>query len=194
MSCWDMYKSAMESWNISRIGLPFTDEERSRVEKYLDQSQKYFDLKFSEATFCGCILQIAAVGIRRFSKNDSIPEFCNDLFPKHPTKYKKVVPFLVGEEVFGLPKGLIVYAGRNQYNHWDEDFESIRKIQKVVFAKLSEAHLYDNFLDLAFDTWNPSVPILSNHILLSVLKWRTYETYLKEMTELLLTCRIPPSA
>lgn len=183
-ACWAVYESAMESWNISRLGVPFTEEERERVEKYLELAKKYFDLKFSEATFCGSILQIAAVAIRLFSENESIPSHCKGLFAKPPSK--KVFPFLIGEEICGLPKGLIIYAGRNQYNHWDDDFDSIHMIQKIVFETLNKAHQTNNFLDLAFDLWNPSIPIRSNHILLSLLKWRTYETYLKEMRELLL--------
>jgi len=72
-SCWAVCESAMKCWNISRLGVPFTEDERERVEKYLELAKKYFDLKFSEATFCGSILQIAVVAIRLFSENESIP-------------------------------------------------------------------------------------------------------------------------
>lgn len=178
-SSFDVYRQALTHWDISKAGRPLTPEESAGLKRYLGLAEKYFGLKFSEATFCGAILQVAAAGIRVFSKGTGIPESCRSIVPE---KAKGARPFCVGEELFGLPKGLLVYAGRNQYNHWESDpFDITRK----VFNRLTDAH-YDNpFRDLAYDLGNPSITIYANEVLLGALRWYDYDTYFREMNELL---------
>lgn len=179
-SCWLYYQEALQHWDISQIGQPMTPERKTALNRYLELAGKYFDLKFSEAMFAGAILQVAYMAIRLYSRNTSIPANCSELVPP---SHKSVIPFCIGKERHGIPTGLIVYAARNQYNHWDE--EDPHKVTKKVFKALSDA-CYDNTLsDLAFELSNPTINVYANEVLLVVLGWKSYDTYLAEMKSLL---------
>src|SRR5262249_41111169 len=91
-------------------------EERAKLDHALVLIGKYFELKISEAMFAGSILQAAYMAIRLYSQNETIPPNCA-MFEPIP---KAAIPFCIGKECHGIPTGLIIYAGRNQYNHWDE--------------------------------------------------------------------------
>jgi hypothetical protein len=178
-SCWDYYEKALEHWDISKLNHPLTPENKAALDKYLEMAGKYFDLKFSEATFAGAIFQVAAMGIRYFSRNISIPQACADIVP---SKFKNIIPFCIGRELQGLPVGLIIYAARNQYIHWDEE---PHEVTKNVFTRLSHAFNKDMLLDLAFYIGNPSITIYANEILFGALGWSTYDIYFSEMKNLL---------
>lgn len=179
-SCWSYYKQAMEHWDISQVGQPLTEERKVSIQKYLELAKKHFDLKFSEAMFAGGILQIAFMAIKLYSSNKSIPSSCATLVD---LKNKSAIPFCIGQECHGIPIGLIIYAGRNQYSHWDD--EEPHKVTRNVFTALSAA-FYDNMMaDLAFDIGNPTINVYANEILLTAMNWTTYDTYLHEMKILL---------
>lgn len=180
-SCWAYYKMALEHWNISKVGQPLTEENKDALEKYLELSQKYFDLKFSESIFAGGILQIAFMAIQLYSSNKSIPNSCVTLVQ---SKHKTAIPFCIGQEHHGIPIGLIVYAGRNQYNHWDDD-ES-HEVTDKVFSALSDAFFDNAWSDMAFDLSNPTINIYANEILLTAMKWSSYDTYLHELKSMLM--------
>jgi hypothetical protein len=72
--CWKVYERALQHWDTSRIGKPLTEEELERANRFVEQAGKYFDLKFSEGTLAGAIVQVAATSIRLFSKNTIIPD------------------------------------------------------------------------------------------------------------------------
>jgi hypothetical protein len=178
-SCWRYYREALTHWDISKVGEPMTPKRCAELQKYLALAGRYFDLKFSEATFAGSILQVAAIAIRRFSSNAIIPESCMALVPANA---KGAMPFCVGRQVHGVPAGLIVYAARNQYNHWDDEPQ---KATRRIFDALCAAFQNDPFYDLAFDMGNPTITIHANEVLLGALCWRTYEQYEAEIRGML---------
>jgi hypothetical protein len=178
-ACWEVYEKALDHWDMSRIGMPLTDEEQARAQRYVEQAGKYFKLKFSEGTLAGSIIQVAATGIRVFSKNETVPDYCADIVP---SSANKVIPFCVGDELFGLPVGLIIYAARNQYAHWEEDPFAITT---KVFRRLAIAFSDNLTYDLAFVLENPTIDIYANEILLGGLRWTTYEKYRSEMEKML---------
>ena len=178
-SCWAYYQEALKHWDISK-GHPKTPEDMAALNRFLELARKHFDLKFSEGVFAGSILQIAAMGIRYFSRNESIPESCRRIVP---VKAKTAIQFCIGKEIYGLPIGLIIYAARNQYNHWDA--ECPNKITAGVFNVLSSYFREDTFHDLAFSLSNPGIIVYASECLLTALGWRTYEEYLSEMETLL---------
>ena len=178
-SCWAYYQQALKHWDISKIGQSQTPENKAALSRYLELATKYFDLKFSEGAFAGSILQIAAMGIRYFSRNESIPESCREIVPAR----SKAIQFCIGKELYGLPIGLIIYAARNQYNHWDD--ESPHEITTNVFNVLSRSFKENTFADLAFSLSNPSITVYANEVLLVALGWITYEKYVSEMETLL---------
>lgn len=179
-SCWAYYQEALEHWDISKIGQPKTPENEAALNRYLELAKKHFDLKFSEGVFSGSILQIAAMGIRYFSRNESIPESCKRIVS---AKDKTAIQYCIGKELYGLPIGLIIYAARNQYNHWDD--EDPHKITTSVFNMLSSCFREDMFHDLAFSLSNPGITVYANEVRLTALGWGTYEKYLSEMGALL---------
>jgi len=178
-SCWAYYKGALKYWDISK-GHPKTTEDKADLNRFLELAKKHFDLKFSEGVFSGSILQIAAMGIRYFSRNESIPESCKRIVTAKDTT---AIQFCIGKELYGLPIGLIIYAARNQYNHWDD--ENPHKITTSVFNMLSSCFREDVFNDLAFSLSNPGIAVYANEVLLTALHWETYEEYLSEMGALL---------
>ena len=178
-SCWSYYQQALQYWDISKVGQPLTDELRADLNRHLELAGKYFDLKFSEAVFAGAILQVAAVGIRYFSRNELIPSSCVAIVP---AKAKGAIPFCIGREMHGLPLGLIIYAARNQYNHWEVD---PHPVTHNVFAALSKAFRHNMMYDLAFDISNPTITVYANEVLLGALRWQTYDQYQGEMRQFL---------
>jgi len=180
-SCFDNYQNALQYWDISKINEPLNNEKKEKIDKYLTLAGKYFDLNFSENTFCGSILQVASIGIDYFSKNQNIPDSFKDVINPKSEKVKK---FCIGKELYEVPIGLIVYAGRNQYNHWNDEDPYKIKINNKIFEKLTIAFYKNMFSDLAFDLSNPSITIYAKEILLIALKWYNYDIYYKEMKEL----------
>jgi len=178
-SCWAYYEEALKHWDISK-GHPKTPEDKAALNRFLELDKKHFDLKFSAGVFAGSILQIAAMGIRYFSRNKSIPESCKRIVS---AKDKTAIQFCIGKELYGLPIGLIIYAARNQYNHWDD--EDPHKITTSVFDMLSSCFRENVFYDLAFSLSNPGITVYASEILLTALSWGTYESYLSETGALL---------
>ena len=129
--------------------------------------------------FAGAILQVAYMAIRLYSRNASIPANCSALVK---ASQKSAIPFCIGKELHAIPTGLIVYAGRNQYAHWDEQ---AHEVTKNVFGALSTAFYHNMLSDLAFELSNPTINAYANEILLAALGWKSYDTYLAEMTSLL---------
>lgn len=70
-------------------------------------------------TLCGCVLQMAYHAISFCSANIHVPEELRSL-AKAEVWREKLASFAVGRIVCGLPLGLVVYVGRNQYAHHDE--------------------------------------------------------------------------
>lgn len=182
-SCQQWWEEAKAFWAPGSAEPPQTEEERADLDVFLTKGGEYFGRKFSEGLFCGAILQVAASGIVRFSKNSDLPASCRDLFKDIEPREKKL-KFCIGKERFGVPEGLIIYAGRNQYAHWEEE-ELRDKLNVRIFDKLNSAFQNNVFMDLAFDLSNPTIHIYADLILLGVLQWRTYGAYVKGMKELL---------
>jgi hypothetical protein len=141
-----------------------------------EKGDEYLAKYMGHASICGSILQMAHMGISQFSKCCAP---CDCLSGKH----KK---FGVGRKVRELPIGLIIYAGRNQYNHWDE---SPREATKCIFNKLADREVeYQgellSFTDSSFDIECEFLEIYSHNIL-GLIKWRTYEDYKKDMIDML---------
>jgi hypothetical protein len=185
-SCWSYYQQALQHTTppIEKDGYhvsepPKTPEERAKLDRALELIGKYFELKISEAMFAGSVLQAAHMAIRLYSRNETILPTCAMFEPIH----KAAIPFCIGKECHGIPTGLIIYAGRNQCNHWDE--EDSHPVTRKIFSALSAAFLNNPLSDLAFDLGNPTIAIYSSEILFTALGWNSYEKYLVEMTELL---------
>ena len=179
-SCWRYYEQALQHWDVSQVGQPMTPEKKAALDRYLESAGKYFDLKLSEAMFAGAILQVAYMAIRLYSSNEAVPASCSALIR---ASHKSAIPFCVGRERHGIPIGLIVYAARNQYNHWDD--AEPHEVTANVFNALSVAFDQNMLSDLAFELSNPTINVYASEVLLGALRWKSYDTYLAEMKAML---------
>jgi hypothetical protein len=84
--------------------------------------------------------------------------------------------------VRGLPLGIVLYAARNQYNHWDDP--KPHPITQAVFDVLALGHGYGQVRDPAFDLSNPKLNIYSHNIL-ALFEWTSYEAYEKGIRALI---------
>ena len=170
-ACRQHWLGAQKYWNPSFLDEPMSEQQVDGVIKYAEVARKYFDLMFSQATYAGSILQVAHVAVKLYSRNTSIPECCADLLPKG----SKAAQFCIGQLVHGVPIGLIIYAGRNQYNHWDD--EEPHTVTMNVFNALTAAFKDVWWADLSFDLSNQGINIYSLEILQTALQWNGYDEY-----------------
>ena len=155
-----------------------TPEEKEQAARVGELFDKWAELRPSEAMLAGSILQAAHMAITLFSTNSSVPAEYASL-----VKSQTAIPFCVGEVRHGVPAGLIVYAARNQFCHWNEP--EVHEQTKAVFAALANAFMDDQWADLAFDLGNPTIAIYAAEVLFTALGWHTYDDYLAAMTKLI---------
>ena len=179
---WSIYEEALTHWDMSKVTLELTPELKSELDKYCQLSEQYFFYRFSEATLCGSILQIAFMAIYHYSTNTVIPDSCKEIVQIVQSKNLDVIKkFCIGKEVCGLPLGLIIYSARNQYNHWDVE---LRQFNKMIFERLDYENRHNIFADLAYDLNNPTIVVYAHHILLGLLRWQNYDTYKRELKDM----------
>ena len=150
------------------------EENKQDIQNANKKSQEYFGFSFSNATLCGSILQIASMAIEIFSLNDTIPDSCKAIVRPG----QKAVKFCTGRLIRELPIGIIIYAARNQYNHWDDP--NPHKITEKVFDALATQHGYGTMRDPAFDLGNPVLKIYSHNVI-GLFEWKSYESYLTDI-------------
>jgi len=167
-------KPAYENW---------VDANKNAIQSSFKAQKEFSVESFALATLCGSLLQIAAMGLQWFSENEEIPE---DL-PKalHSSLKPKTVKFCIGRRVSNVPIGLIIYAGRNQFNHMDD--KELRESSRTIFNLL--AHNYTGATersprDPAFDLENGVLINFSSNIT-GLLEWRNYESYYSDMKSLI---------
>ena len=91
----------------------------------------------------------------------------------------------VGREVRGVPLGLVVYAGRNQYCHLDE--EALQEPSRSLFSRLASGHglaSRDAFKDPAFDLDTVPPEFVAANIV-SLIGWLDYRRYEADVLQLL---------
>jgi len=155
---------------------------RAAYKRASEKQRKYLGYRISIGTLCGSILQIANMGISLYSKNKALPpEFSSIIKPG-----TRVARFCIGRRVREVPIGLIIYAARNQYAHWDEK-NLKNQVNKWVFNTLATKHGIkgmEKIKDPAFDLNNKMIQIYSANVL-SILGWDSYDRYMADMKNLL---------
>lgn len=146
----------------------------------MERAELYFARSFSEAALCGSTLQVAFMGLFRFSGNTTIPPDCTGLV--RPANVK-ALRFCVGRRVHAVPIGLLIYAARNQFNHWED--ESFDVPTTSVFDALKAAHMNNPLFDMAYELNYPFRTLKANHVVLNELRWNTYQAYEADMRSLL---------
>tara|TARA_B100000446_G_C10364817_1_gene274465 strand:+ start:95 stop:514 length:420 start_codon:yes stop_codon:yes gene_type:complete len=133
----------------------------------------------------GSILHIACKAIELFSNPSELEEkYLYLLSDCGNSLIKQTGKFGMGREIRGVPLGLVILAGRNQYNHIEAGAK-LNPLNKNVFEALGKGHDYgQDILDPAFDLDNAGLVSYSSNIR-GVLGWNSYESYRADMKELL---------
>lgn len=160
--------AALEQW---------MKENAEDIQKGLAMERVFLAEKYALAALCGSLLQIASMAIRLYSKNRQIPAELSGVVKASCASY------CIGPRVREVPLGLVIFAGRNQYNHIDDNH--LREPNSTVFEWLATKHGYGaNIRDPAFDLnegllWNYASNVTS------LIGWRDYESYEDDMRSLL---------
>ncbi len=160
--------AALEQW---------MKEKAEEIEKGLAAERAFLSEKYALAALCGSALQIAAMAIRLYSKNEKIPVELSGIVRSGHAQY------CIGRLIREVPLGLVIYAARNQYNHID-DYQ-LREPSVTIFEWLATKHGYGSDIrDPAFDlraglVWNYASNVTS------LMGWRDYAAYENDMRSLL---------
>jgi hypothetical protein len=146
---------------------------------YVDQLSDSLALDFAKATLCGAIAQVAYVAIKQHSQNEVVDAACARL---GVTQGSPTAKFCVGRRVHGLPLGLLVYAARVQYNHWEEGTPS-RAVPRAVFAALLEHYAEDTAFDMAYVLDWPAPRPVAHYVLRHELRWLSYGEYVNDLRQ-----------
>lgn len=127
----------------------FVEITKSRTRDDLDARKAEFEATdVAREVIAGSILQLAYFAIDSFAvfsaKSEGALHFESEInrlvreSPKARVKGAFSLPekFCVGRDIGDLPLGMLVFAGRNQYNHYGEDRLSV--VNEVVFNALHQ--------------------------------------------------------
>lgn len=164
----EAYRQALEQWQR---------DNEAKIKRSLAAQREFSAERFALGVLCGSVLQVAETAIRMYSANTKAA-------PAIVGKDGGVAAkFSIGREVRGVPIGLIIYAGRNQYNHMDDG--KLREPNVAVFEALATNHGCGvHVKDPAFDVNNDLVLNYSSNIT-HLLGWRDYESYVRDLRALL---------
>lgn len=154
---------------------PEIDAEFKRSEITWDN---YRTLLFSKNVISGSILQIASKSIEIYS-NNTLSEN-NKLAYLDEIKKSKWEKYAIGRAIKDVPIGLIIYSGRNQYNHFN-DCRLENPVNVAVFKQL--AYINSEISDPAFSLDSENIKCLSSNILY-LLGWRSYADYISDMAQM----------
>lgn len=158
-------------------------QNESKIQAELQAQKQYIEESFAQATLCGALLQLAAKAVECYSKNTQVPQDWEYLIKPN----SKPASFCIGRPVRGVPLGLVIYAGRNQHTHFDD--QNLREPNLEVFRRLAADHRFDQgskerFLDPAFQLGTARNISFANNIT-ALMGWRSLEAYERDMRELL---------
>jgi len=164
---------------VDETGLVKMSKEENQT--FLEAHESFFALEFARATLAGSILQVAYLGLKQFSPAGGLDAKCAKFGVAQGTTAQKLC---IGREVHGIPIGLLIYAGRIQYNHW-EDGQPSGAVAKKVFRELVLAYYDDMNFDMAYELTYPSPRPVSHYIVRLELGWHIYSEYASDMRSML---------
>ena len=151
-------------------------ENPEKFQAAFEAQRRFVAEYFALATLCGAVLQIAAKAIECYSKVDGVPEDCQDSFSG-----PKIRLFCIGRRVHDVPIGLVIYAGRNQAIHFND--EKPHQASEKIFRRLSVGNSSiknKDLLDPSFNLSNPNLTIFADNIT-RLLGWRSFHEYDEDM-------------
>lgn len=137
---------------------------------------------FALSNLCGAVLQMASMGISQFSTKQPVPSAFQGMMEERWS----VTKYCIGREIRGVPIGMVILAGRNQYNHFDER-PKLKNPAKRVFellAYMGKDEQGKPLIDPAFNLHNDRLICFASNIT-GLLEWRSYEDYREDMMGML---------
>lgn len=126
----------------------------------------------SRNAIAGAIVQIAFMGIKMHSKRTDIPEGWEAFGVSSKGSRNNLRLFGGGRLVWGqVPVGLVIYAARNQYNHYDEAPKNA--LVQEVFRRI-RSYGRENLAFEDVPSFDTNAEGVADH-LLSLLGWNSYE-------------------
>jgi hypothetical protein len=154
-------------------------ENCEEIEEGFYWQRRYAAERFAMATLCGALLQVAQKGLEVHSTNTQVPGEWRACFGGNLAK------FCVGAPVWSIPRGLIVYAARNQHIHFND--HKLGVPSRAVFDRLALGHGvegYEETKDPAFDI-DQHVGVSLAPSVISLLDWHSYDSYESDMRSML---------
>jgi hypothetical protein len=182
-------------WQKMRAFVEMT--KTSSVEEFAGKRAEFESVDTAREVISGSILQLAYFAIKRHAapseKSAGAQHFESEMnrllreIPNPRTKQLELPPqFCVGRAIGDLPIGIIIYAGRNQYNHFDDDRLGV--VNEVVFDYLRQ--VFPNPVNgHSFAVRGAGRPL--SHSVLAALGWIDsssglgFEPFKKDLTDLL---------
>src|SRR4030043_159724 len=161
--------------------IKWESDNKEILEERIKREKQFLFESFAMSTLKGTILQFAYWGIEKFSKNNVVPEKFKDIIEPISTAVK----FCIGRDYDGIPIGLIIYAGRNQAIHFNE--QRLRPVSSRVFEMLTTWYsptLKKWMKSDYFDLDNPNLINYAENIC-HILDWNSYNAYEKDMRQML---------
>ncbi len=132
-------------WQKMRAFIEMT--KTSSVEEFAQRRADFESVDTAREIISGSILQLAYFAIKQHGisqgKSSGVLHFESEMnrllreIPNPRTKRLELpLQFCVGRGIGDLPIGMIIYAGRNQYNHFDDDRFDV--VNEVVFDYLRQ--------------------------------------------------------
>ncbi|MDO6446842.1 hypothetical protein Q4493_13765 [Colwellia sp. 1_MG-2023] len=176
-------KKAVEPIIISDRPIEHLNQDLSRREEIYKSMKMYQSHQFSMHFVSGSILQFVSKAIDLYSDQKEMNFDKSALFSKFNDNKKLLLSkYSVGRIVKGIPIGLVILAGRSQYNHIEEGGK-LRTYNQIIFNLLCEEELgNDTYRDPCFDLSNNLYCYSSN--IIAFLGWERYEIFKKDMSDI----------
>jgi hypothetical protein len=156
-----------------------------KISAQKEAQRQFIAESFAMATLCGAVLQIAAKAIECYSVVDEVPKDCDDLLKMRGGNPAR--SFCIGRRVHDVPIGLVIYAGRNQATHFNN--EKLNAPNVEIFRRLCAGNpllAAKGLLDPAFDLSGSNMTNFASNIT-ALLGWRSFEAYDADMRALLIS-------
>jgi len=180
-----MVATISEGQNLDSLTNQWIQDNSEKIRENIEKERKCFSHVSSKYILCGSLLQIAYMGIKLYGSQHQIPEQFLDVKPKTKESKKVFERFCYGREIRCVPIGLVVYAGRNQYNHYDST--KLSPANSKVFDMLSRKHGLphcEKIIDPSFDLSNKSLQIYTSNII-AIMKWQNNMIFFEDINHLL---------
>jgi hypothetical protein len=180
-----MATSVSEALDPEAVTEKWVQENDEAINASIVQLRRYIAHLNSRQAICGAVLQIAYMGMKLYCVPGLPPDNFKDAIPRSKQAKETFLRFCRGRQVRGVPLGLVIYAGRNQYNHYDDP--DLSRANQVVFQTLAANHGLpgaEGILDPAFNLDNAPLRIYSSN-LVSIIGWDTEFSFRGDMEILL---------